>query len=328
MTIDNKPTQAPLYLTPEMLQQLQQPHAADDEIDLRELFAALWKGKWLIILCTIIFAAGAVYYAINQPNYYKAQVLLAPSSGGSGGSALGSLGGLAALAGVNIGGAKDDKIQLALAVLKSREFQTKFIKEHQLKVPLFAGLKWSEGNDELVLDPEVYDANSKEWTREVEPGKSPVPTDWEAYKEFSSIIGTSQDKENGLVTVSAEFLSATMAKQWVELLVKELNKVMKQRELVDTQRNIDYLEQQLTNTTIADMQSVFYQLIEEQLKNRMLAEVQDEYVFKVVDPAVVPEEKSKPKRALICVLGTLLGGMLGVAVVLVRFIFRTGGRKA
>jgi uncharacterized protein involved in exopolysaccharide biosynthesis len=54
----------------------------------------------------------------------------------------------------------------------------------------------------------------------------------------------------------------------------------------------------------------------------MLAEVQEEFIFKVVDPAVVPELKAGPKRALICVLGTLLGGMLGVAIVLVRFAFR------
>jgi uncharacterized protein involved in exopolysaccharide biosynthesis len=70
------------------------------------------------------------------------------------------------------------------------------------------------------------------------------------------------------------------------------------------------------------MQSAFYQIVEEQTKSLMLAEVQEDFIFKVVDPAVVPELKAGPKRALICVLGTLLGGMLGVAIVLVRFAFR------
>ena len=50
----------------------------------------------------------------------------------------------------------------------------------------------------------------------------------------------------------------------------------------------------------------------------MLAQVRTEYLFKTIDPAVVPEEKDEPKRALICVLGFLLGGMLGVLWVLVR----------
>lgn len=73
------------------------------------------------------------------------------------------------------------------------------------------------------------------------------------------------------------------------------------------------------------MQSTFYKLIEEQTKSLMLAEVQEEFVFKVVDPAVVPEVQGGPQRTLICVLSMLLGGMLGVAGVLVNFVFRKEG---
>jgi LPS O-antigen subunit length determinant protein (WzzB/FepE family) len=56
----------------------------------------------------------------------------------------------------------------------------------------------------------------------------------------------------------------------------------------------------------------------------MLANAQREYVFKTVDPAVVPQEKSEPKRALICVVATMLGGMLGVFVVFIRAFIKSG----
>jgi LPS O-antigen subunit length determinant protein (WzzB/FepE family) len=57
----------------------------------------------------------------------------------------------------------------------------------------------------------------------------------------------------------------------------------------------------------------------------MLAKVRQEYAFKTIDPAVVPEEKSEPNRALICVLGTLLGGMLAVLWVLVaHYVIKRG----
>lgn len=36
----------------------------DDEIDLRELFAALWKGKWIIIACTLVCTLFAIAYAL------------------------------------------------------------------------------------------------------------------------------------------------------------------------------------------------------------------------------------------------------------------------
>ncbi|MBF4259590.1 GNVR domain-containing protein, partial [Vibrio anguillarum] len=136
------------------------------------------------------------------------------------------------------------------------------------------------------------------------------------------IFSVSEAKDNGLVKVSITHLSPLIAQQWVELLVKDLNDWIKNEKLTETRQNISYLEQQLEKTKLVDMQSVFYQLIEEQMKSLMLAEVKDEFAFKTIDPAVVPEEKAGPKRALICVLATLLGGMLGIAIVLVRFAFK------
>jgi LPS O-antigen subunit length determinant protein (WzzB/FepE family) len=62
---------------------------------------------------------------------------------------------------------------------------------------------------------------------------------------------------------------------------------------------------------------VFYTIIEEQIKSQMLAEASPDYAFVAVSPSMVPEEKSQPKRALICILGTLLGGILSVLTVLV-----------
>lgn len=70
------------------------------------------------------------------------------------------------------------------------------------------------------------------------------------------------------------------------------------------------------------MQSTFYKLIEEQTKSLMLAEVQEEFVFKVIDPAVVPELKDGPQRMLICMLSTLVGGILGFLIVLILHIYR------
>lgn len=69
------------------------------------------------------------------------------------------------------------------------------------------------------------------------------------------------------------------------------------------------------------MREVFYQIIEEQIKNKMLAEATPEYVFSTVNRAMLPEVKSKPKRAIICVLGTLLGGILATFFVLIRHFF-------
>ncbi|MGR5322120.1 Wzz/FepE/Etk N-terminal domain-containing protein [Vibrio sp. DNB22_19_1] len=302
----------------------QQP--ADDEIDLRELFGALWKGKWIIIATTFVFAVGAVLYALSLPNIYKSDALLAPAESSNGGGLskmAGQLGGLAALAGVNLGGGESSQTDLAVQVMKSRQFVEAFINKHDLLVPLMAAKDWDLANNKLILDEELYNPNTGEWLREPDGLRGATPTAQEAFQVFNKeVLSISQDKESGLYTVSVKNYSPYIAQQWVNWLIEDINKVMRERTIAETSQNLAYLNTQLQKTAVADMKSTFYSLIEEQTKSLMLAEVQEEFIFKVVDPAVVPELKDGPKRALICVLGTLLGGMLGVAIVLIRFAFR------
>jgi len=94
---------------------------------------------------------------------------------------------------------------------------------------------------------------------------------------------------------------------------------MREQDQIEAKASIDYLTEQLVNIKVATMETVFYQLIEEQTKNMMLTMVKKEYVLKTIDPAQVPDTKDKPKRALIVVLGTMLGGILSVLIVLIRY---------
>ena len=82
--------------------------------------------------------------------------------------------------------------------------------------------------------------------------------------------------------------------------------------------SINYLNNELSGIKVKAMETVFYQLIEEQTKNMMLISVKPEYVLKTIDPPQVPEERAKPNRALIVILGTILGGMLSIFIVLLQ----------
>lgn len=299
---------------------------ADDEIDLRELFNVIWQGKWLIIAITAVFAIGSVVFAIMQPNIYKSEALLAPASEEQGGglSALASqFGGLASMAGINLGRKGGvDKTQMAIEVMKSRQFASDFIQKHQLLPDLMAAEKWNMAENSVIYDAALYDVSENKWLREVKAPFKPKPSMQEAFKKFSKIVSVNAEKDTGMVTVSVEHLSPAVAQQWVNWLVEDINKVMKERDVAEAIRSSDFLNKQIAQTNVADIRSILYKLVEEQAKTIMFAEVRDEYVFKTIDPALVPEEKAKPKRALICVLGTMLGGMLAVMLVLIRHFVR------
>lgn len=300
---------------------LQPPHYADDEIDLKELFQALWSGKVTIIITTVIASAIAVAVALSMPNIYRSEALLAPVSADAGG--LGGLaskfGGLASLAGVSLpGGGGGDKTTTGLEVLKSRAFFAEFMTKHDVLIPLMAAKGWSAADDQLVIEPEVYDVNTQRWVREAKAPRKSEPSVQEAHEAFLKILSVAQDKETGFVTLAIEHYSPSIAKQWVDALVIDINETIKQQDVNQAQRSIDYLKQQIAATQLAELQAGFFEMIQGQTETIMLANASPEYLFKTLDPAVVPELKAKPKRALICVLGALLGGMIGVLWVLIR----------
>ena len=124
-----------------------------------------------------------------------------------------------------------------------------------------------------------------------------------------------------MVKLTVDYYSPLIAQTWATFLIADINKIIKQQDIDEAKKSITYLKRQLNETDITNMQQTFYQLIEEQTKTMMLAEVRDEYVFKIIDPPSLPEKKHKPSRAIICISITILGALLSVIfVLLVHFI--------
>ncbi|GAL12390.1 lipopolysaccharide biosynthesis [Vibrio astriarenae] len=259
-----------------------QPQTNNDEIDLRELFIALWRGKWVIILITFVFAIGGVMFALSQPNTYKSQVLLTPTQSSSSGGLSGSLGSLAAFAGVSVGGNQgaDPKVE-AIAVLQSRKFIETFIQKHDLLVPLMAVESWNEESNRVSYNADLYDTNTQTWM--LDEDESLEPTLWEAHKAFKDIFSVSEDKETGMVTISIISKSPLIAQEWATLIVEDINEWMKEKALSEASSKIEYLQGQINRTQVVELQNMFYSLVEEQYKTQMLAEVEEEFVFKTID---------------------------------------------
>lgn len=291
----------------------------NDEIDLRELISLIWKGRWFVVLFIILSALISGALALSLPNIYKSDVLLSPVSESSGMKMGGQIGGLAALAGVNLGSEGGDKVSLALEIIRSREFIARFIEKYDLKLQIMAAKSWSMSDNTLSYHEDIYDVENNVWVRDVPAPFKPEPSMLETTQAFSKMLNVSKDKTSGMVSLSVEFLSPVIAQQWVTLIVKEINDDMRRRDLEEAESSIIYLNKQLEQTTLSDMRTMLFSLIEEQTKTIMLANVRDEYILKTVDAAVVPELKIGPKRALIIGLGIAIGILLGMLFVIIRY---------
>ena len=200
--------------------------------------------------------------------------------------------------------------------MKSWSFIEGFIVDNDIAFELFAVEGWNIKSNEPQIDDSVYDTENKQWLIDNESGVTGPPTSWEMFQAFFGRLTISEDRKSGLVSVSIEYYSPQIAKQWLDNYVAAINAHMQQRQIEKVTNNINYLQVQIEKTSVAEMREVFYSIIEEQMKNKMLAEASPDYTFVAVGPSMVPEVKSQPQRALICILGTLLGGLLSVILVL------------
>ena len=297
---------------------------AEDEIDLRDILKVVWRGKLLIAIVTISAAIAAVVVALSLPNIYQSTAVLAPKSGGGTAGSLSRVasqyGGLASLAGINLGGLGGDgmsKQAFALEKMKSRSFFKQHLYDDFL-VDLMAVRAWDSSTRQLRYDDEIYDTASRKWLRDVVSPRRAKPSYQEAHSALMKLFSISEDKQTGLISVSIEHQSPDVAKRWVDLIVSRVSEDLRSKDIREAEESIRFLEVQREKTSLVALDEVFAQLIEEQTKTIMLANVSKNYVFDVIDPAVASERKSKPSRALICILGSLMGVLVGVVVVLLR----------
>jgi uncharacterized protein involved in exopolysaccharide biosynthesis len=283
----------------------------EGQVDLLGMLQAL-REEWRFVVSLVagitILAAVVAFFIGDR---YRAQVVVSPVTDGpsSGASALSrQLGGLAGLIGINLSDVSQSS-QLAVPYLQSRALVERFIQDNELLPVLFED-QWDEAS-----------ASWKQTWRD-------VPTLWKATDVFvEDILRINVDQRTGLVTLSVEWTDPTQAAAWANGIVALANEQLRQRDLSEAERNAAYLREQIDQTSIVGIQAAMFNLLENEMKTIMLANARAEYAFAVVDPAVPPEEKSRPNRPLIIVVGMFFGAAIAAGVVALRRLNRSSRRN-
>ena len=265
---------------------------------------------WLIGIPTILFAL--TFFITPQ---YTATISLATTedeqSAGLSQIIGRQLGVLSNFAGLSaLGGRKS--VEENLTIVRSRVFLESFIEDHDL-LP--------------ILYPDIWDADANDW---VEPtwlrkilfevsqfmgdqeqeltGKPSMP---KAVEDMQLLQRVVLNVETQLVSVSLKLQEAGLAARILNMMIEDVNELIRQRKIKKTESAISFLNSELQNTTNADLRAAIVSLISLQLNEQMIASVSDDYAFKVLDPATPPLERSWPSRRLFLVLG-LLAAIVGI----------------
>lgn len=304
--------------------------AADDgELRLVDLWRIISEGWFVILVCAAIGLAVAIVLALSMDNIYRGQVVLAPSAEeGPGGSPAGALADVAMIAGIQMPGkAGVSKADEAIAVMRSRRFTENFIRRERILAILLPevdeapGLirRMTTGIQGMFGRSNSYGENNAMERAQVDQNPRVI---WDAYKVFNEIRQVNVDKEIGLVTVVVDWTDPVLAAEWANKIVAYINRESRAREIEAAEKNIAYLQQQVDITVETDRRRLLFNLIEGETRRIMLANSRDEFAFRIIDPAIVPQEKARPQRAMMATGGLMGGLVLGILIVVIRHAVR------
>jgi len=272
----------------------------EDEINLLDLLIVLAKHKKRIIGLTIAAALLAIGYALSLPNIYTATTKILPpqQSQSSASAMLSQLGGLAGMAGSSLG--IKNPSDLYIAMLKSRSLMEKLVKRLDLQ--------------------KVYKQETFNGTLKALEGSMVVSSD-----------------KGGFIIVEVSDKDPQLAANLANAFVEELDKLLHTYSLTDASQKRTFFDQQLRqakdkltdaelvldktpNTSLKYLdalrnlkyQEAVWEILAKQFEMAKLDEAKDFPLIQVLDKAMPPEKKSKPKRSTIVMLATLAAFFLAV----------------
>ncbi len=292
-----------------------------DEIVLKELFDILTAGKWLIISITSFITIIGIIYSLLLPDIYESKAILTPidSSSGISGS-LDRYSGLAGLAGISLpsSGAESNSIK-ALKTLDSLSFFEDNIMPNIFLPNLMALKSWEHKTDSLNYHKDIYNKDKNVWVRDFSYPYKQIPSAQESYQIFkNNHLSISESKKTGFVSLSIKHQSPILAKKWAELMITEVNNFYREKDKLESQKAVEYLNEQIIMTNLSEVKQVIAQLLQQETQKLTLIEANEYYVFDYIDPPAVMEEKSEPKRIFICILSILFGFILGILIVFIK----------
>jgi uncharacterized protein involved in exopolysaccharide biosynthesis len=289
------------------------------QIHPAEILKALWRDKWLVIGIGLTAALLSVAYALTRKPMFTSEALLTVADDDS--STLGALGGVlgqvSALTGVlgmpRMGGTSVEEVT---AVLRSREFSVRFIRNHDLLPVLFPEREWP--SRKAPAGPAPSGSKPPPVSAADESGPGPRLRVEDILARFDTLRSITVDRRTNFVSLSFKARDPQTAQRVTRAMIDDVNAELRARALVETRRAEEFLHAKIASAQYESIKNTAAALLESQLKREVLAESRSDFALRMLDPPSLPETRSYPKRTKIVIIGGFLGGVLAVFIVLLR----------
>ena len=164
----------------------------------------------------------------------------------------------------------------------------------------------------IIYNENIYNAQKNIWLDKRKPSFL------YSYNRYKRMLNVGISKDTGFLNISVEHVSPIFAKELIDIIVSESNALFKRNQFEESSRSLEYLTQKLETESLANIRNAAHQLVTKNLEKQMMANINEDFILSFIDNSYVYENKSRPNKPLICILGTLIGFLASMLFVLLR----------
>lgn len=284
----------------------------EDEIDLRELFETIKKGKKIIFMIVLIVVSFTFVYVLKMPNVYMSKAVLIPVESDK--PSLGGLGGLASMAGISIGGGGSMTPDIAFESLKD---DYSFMKYFVVKNKIVTNLDNANRDKNYVFALSyrgIYDLFKQD------KQDNEVDLDEKIYNTIKSIkknLTITSDKKSALITVSYSDYDRKFAPEVVNSFLKDASRYLVNNNLQIIDSKLKYFQEEMDKISDIELRKNMSSMISNILQEKVVTQSKQYYKCDVLTKPSIAyiKEKIKPKRALILIVAFITSVILGIFLV-------------
>ena len=291
----------------------------DGNMTFMEIFQIGIKKKITIILTTIIFGIFSIFFTLSIDNIYESKTVVQVKQNNKIQSTS-NMNALSSLAGISFGGSNTE-VSRVIQVLKSRDFAKHIIAFEDILINLFAVDNYDLATKTVMYNSSIYDEVNSKWVRTPPKNGIQIPTYLEAHYELHKNVISINEIDEQYIEIATQHKSPLFAKDLLELIITELNKIIRKNDITVAKRSLEFLGKELQNTTQVEIRKSINELIKPNLEMLMLADINTYYKLEPIDKPFYPETHSYPNRKLLCVIITFFGFVLSYLYVLIQHIF-------
>lgn len=289
-------------------------------IDPIEYWRVLRKRRKMIGWIVATTAVLMIILSLFMTNIYQAKAIIIPvtirESGGMGNASLAALasqiGGLPGISTPSTATSSE-----IVGLLNSNVLRERMIRQHNLLPIMF---------------PDQWDVRQKNWKKSVFAGLNPFKTNsktlsknarkknpdepdiWDALRMLDNMVKVNRNLKDNTITIYVDFSDPDMAARIAECYLLTLTDYMSSETKRVAATNRKYLEEQLGSTADPIIKQKTYNMIAEQIETGMMAEVKENFAFKVIDPPLAPDRKIKPKRSKMVLISIFISLILSICI--------------